>query len=293
MKVLITGNLGFIGSNLQPILKERGHDTFGFDAAEPSSVDIRDFKKCKEVVEKLWGKPEIIVHLAGQTSSKLAEEKPAEDFTINTVGTLSALEMARMWDAKLIYPSTQKVKPSEQGARSPYGMSKYVAELLCYEWNASYGVPVIVNRFGNLYGVGTHKSGDQFWVNVMIQKAVQGEQIEVWGDGSAARDMLHITDLIDLLVDEVENFNKYAAEQPFQTPIEAGGGPENVLSIKQLLTALRYSNVTYTDALVGDKDLLVTDNTFVTRINGWYPQVTLEKGIDGTKRYYTKLKTDA
>lgn len=296
MRILISGSLGFIGTHLQPVLKERGHETLGFDIKRPSEVDVTDLPKMKMVVDKFFPNPDIIIHLAANTSSKIAQDYPGTDFMHNAVGTLNILELARSYKAKVIYPSTIKVKKNAIGSRSPYGLSKRVAEELCREWDSSFGVKSIVNRFSNLYGF---PGGDHFWVNAMVKKALANEPIEVWGDGSATRDMLWVDDVVDLLVDEVEKFDGYYqaqlhSEQYPTLTIEAGGGAENLLSISQLLSELHYTNVTYKPELEGDKTILCTNNVYVSHINGWYPKVGLSEGIERLRHYYSNLpKPDA
>jgi UDP-glucuronate decarboxylase len=277
-RVLISGNFGFIGGRLQPALKLLGYEVFGFDIAPPSQVDVNAFERVKEVVAHFFPKPDLVIHLAANVSSQYSLQNPQADFEANALSTLNMLEIARQYGAGFIYPSTQKVLENEQGARSPYGLSKYVGELLCREWRATFAVPTLINRFSNLYGPG----GDKFWVNVFMKKALAGETIEVWGDGSATRDMLYIDDVISLLVDEVKHFEDYA-KVDF---VEAGGGKGNQLSVKQLLTWLDYDKVEYRPSFSGDKQTLLTDNYTVTGIRGWQPKVSLEEGLKLTKAYY-------
>lgn len=280
-RVLITGNLGFIGRLLQPALKSLGHTVFGFDIQPPSEVDGTDLERVRQVVNGLFPKPDIIVHLAANTSSKFAEEQPYQDFSMNAVGTLVALEIAREHGAGLIYPSTYKVEPDDKGSRSPYGISKYIGELLCKEWRATFGVKTVINRISNLYGA--HEGGDKFFVNVFAKKAANSEPVEVWGDGSATRNLLYVDDLVRLLVDQVNHFDKYAEKTGYY---EVSGDSE--LSINQLLSLLEYRNVVRKPALLGDKAVLRPTNDDVRHVTGWQPTVTLSDGINLVKKYYEK-----
>jgi nucleoside-diphosphate-sugar epimerase len=132
----------------------------------------------------------------------------------------------------------------------------------------------ILNMVGNLYG----PRGDNFWVNIFMQKAKNGEEITVYGDGSASRDMLYIDDLTDLLVDQIDNFDLYA-KHPI---IPVGGGKDNVLSVKQLLDWLKYDHVTYKEDLSGLQHDRFTDNRRVTAINGWKPTTSIDEGLELT-----------
>jgi len=262
--ILITGGDGFIASYLKLALAE-------YNVYAPSKNELDVTNSLANI-----GKPDIIFHLAANTSSQFSLEYPVVDFRTNALGTINVLEFARKTGARVIYPSTQKVIPNENKQMSPYGLSKKVAELACLEWHYTYGIPVIVTRFSGLYGEG----GDKFWVNHFIKRAAANEKIEVWGDGNASRDMLYVEDAVRLLIDQMEHFDDYP---PF---LEAGGGVKNKITINQLLRKLNYNNVEYKSEMSGDKKELCVDNAKVTAIRGWKPEININEGIEGLIKYY-------
>ena len=191
---------------------------------------------------------------------------PWEYFNVNVLGQFNMLEAARHMGAKYLYLNS--IKSHEH---HPYGASKASAAIWARAYAETYDMPLVMNQVGNLYG----PHGDNFWVNIFMQKAKDGEPIEVWGDGSSSRDMLYIEDLTDLLVDEIAHFDLYAKHEV----IPVGGGADNVLSLKKVLDWLDYKNVTYKPEMTTLDKERVTDNTLVTSINGWRPVTTLDQGL--------------
>jgi UDP-glucose 4-epimerase len=255
MKICITGANGLVGSHLTPRLEEK-HEVLALDRV----FDIR--------IELELPKVDLVINLAALNSSKESIEQPREYFETNVLGNYNMLEAARLMGAKYMYLTSPKAIEL-----NPYGVSKFCAEQWCLAYKQTYGMPILLNRIGNLYGPG----GDNFWVNIFMKKAKEGEQIEIWGNQS--RDMLYIDDLIDLLVDQVDNFDLYTK---YEHVIPAGGGEENVLSTEDLVHWLEYENVKRVPALETLTDNRVTDNSLVTSINGWAPRTGLEEGLEKT-----------
>jgi len=187
MQILLTGSQGLVGKSLTPKLHK--HSILSLDRA----YDVRE--------ELDYPKVDLIINLAALNSSKESIEVPRDYFETNVTGNFNLLEHARKTGAKFMYLTT--VKEAEP---NPYGVSKHCASAWVEAYRQTYQMPGILNMVGNLYGPG----GDNFWVNIFMQKAKDGEEITVYGDGTASRDMLYIEDLTDLLVDQIENFDKYA-----------------------------------------------------------------------------------
>lgn len=269
MKILVTGAGGFLASHLVPALIEtEKHTVIGGDKDQANV--IRGFKAPGDV--------DLVIHLAANTSSKLAEENPRLDFETNVIGTFNILEYCREVGAKIIYPTTYKTERDATGKRSPYGLSKYVAEEYVSEWAKSFEVPAFIPKFSNLYG----PRGDKFFVNKFAMAAAKGDPVEIWGTGKQKRQVLHVDDAVRLLLDVVDNFEKYQSPDP----LNAGGGMENHVSINEIVKHLGIENVSYKDALIGDKDELVIDNSEITQEYGWAPRIHWEKGISELKKHY-------
>lgn len=252
MKIWILGAQGLVGSNLIPKLHK--HQVIGTDVV----TDVRALNLKSEVPDV-----DLIINLAALNSSKDSLERPRDYFETNVVGNYNLLEIAKGIGAKYMYLTTPKAIEL-----TPYGVSKQNAERWCQVFQEAYKMPIIINRVGNLYGPG----GDNFWVNIFMQKAKNNEPIEVWG--TLPVDVLYIDDLIDLLVQQINNFEKY------QDGIhEVGGGVNNLLSTKQLLEWLKYDNYTEKELYRGGSVTRYTNNTPVTNITGWQPTTSLEDGL--------------
>ena len=252
MKILITGASGLVGTSLKKKLKH--HGVISSDISH--GVDHTQH----------WPKVDLIINLAALNSAKDSIRSPRRYFEVNVLGQFNMLEHARMMGAKYLYLNS--IKSHEH---HPYGASKASAAIWARAYAETYDMPLVMNQVGNLYG----PHGDNFWVNIFMQKAKDGEPIEVWGDGSSSRDMLYIEDLTDLLVDQIDHFDLYAKHEV----IPVGGGPDNVLSLKKVLDWLDYKNVTYKPEMATLDKERVTDNTLVTSINGWSPVTTLDQGL--------------
>ena len=146
MRVLVTGCRGFIGSHF---ISKFGYKVGGVDKKD--GIDITSNKFLFDAYK--W-KPSLIVHLAANCSTAKSLENPVDDFQNNVVGTLQVCELARITGAKVLYTSTCKVQPNDEGIRTPYGLSKYVGELYLQEYSKLYGFEYIINRPGTIYGPG-------------------------------------------------------------------------------------------------------------------------------------------
>lgn len=254
MKIWLPGSKGLVGENLIPRLN---HEVLATDR----TIDVSTLS-----IEDDFPDVDLIINLAALNSSKESLENPQAYFNTNVKGNFNLLEIARVTGAKYMYLTSPKAEE-----HNPYGASKKCAEVWCETYRDAFNVPTIINRVGNLYGPG----GDNFWVNIFMQKAKDNETIELWGNQS--RDMLFIDDLIDLLVDQIDNFALYCKEIH---PV--GGGSNNLLTPEDLITWLKYDKVVRKPALTGLQSARVTDNTQVTSINGWKPKTDLATGLKQT-----------
>ena len=213
MRTLVTGGCGFVGANLVPVLLERGADVrildnfslAGRDRVADLDVevlegDVRDPDAVARAVEGV----EAVIHLAafGNVVDSIAE--PRENFDVNARGTLVVLEAAAHADARrFVFASTggallgDAPPPVDESSVprpiSPYGASKLCGEGYCHAFRGSYGLQTVALRFANAYGPRSeHKKGA---VTAFIKRALQGDPLVIYGDGSATRDFLYVEDL--------------------------------------------------------------------------------------------------
>lgn len=281
MNILVTGSLGFVGKHLTPRLKALGHKVLGVDKkVDTSTVNIQNVHKLASAY--FSGRVDMIVHLGANCSTAASLERPGEDFTDNVIGTFNAVSLAREFACPILYTSSCKVIPGDDGARAPYGLSKLVGEMYIEEFHMDYGVPYIINRMGGIYGPGQEGSAESGWVAWFIKAMLEDREITVFGDGNQVRDILFIDDLIELLVFQIENFRVYQ-----NATYDIGGGEENAISINQMLKSiLRYTKYHYDAPRKSDASRFVSENTF----SNWKPKTPIEVGIQATIDYYLQKK---
>lgn len=255
-------------------LKNSKHTILGID--KKSNCDISDAHLFFKTVLG-WGKPDLIVHLAATCSTQKSIDNPYQDFKDNVIATFNVCELAKDVGSKLIYISSCKAKPNKYGSRAPYGLSKYIGELYTQEYALDFGLKYIINRPGTVYGPGQENSPESGWLSWFMRASKENLPITILGDGQQSRDVLYVSDIIDLLVDQIENFDKYKGRV-----YEIGGGLKNEITLLQALDFLKYKNYSFGPERIGDVKRFVSDNKLANSINGWKPKINWKNGIKET-----------
>ena len=266
--------------------------------------DVRDY----EMLTSVMGGKDIIIHLAAQVAVTSSVSDPQFDFNVNAVGTFNVLEAARVCGEKplVIYASTNKVygeiedipvvedetrysfKNLPDGVsenqlldfHSPYGCSKGCGDQYVKDYSRIYDIPTIVFRQSCIYGKRQFGIEDQGWVAWFVIAAVLGKPITIYGDGKQVRDLLFIDDLMnayDLAIERKES----AKGQIFNI----GGGVENSVSIWRefgpILEKIHGKEipVEFKEWRPGDQKIYITDIFKVKDCLGWYPKISVEKGL--------------
>jgi CDP-paratose 2-epimerase len=281
--------------------------------------DIRDSKKLEQCCKDV----DAIFHCAAQTAVTTSLENPREDFEINAVGTLNVLEAARKSNSELavIFCSTNKVYgnnvnriplakketryefadpkfengisedfPTDANEHTPYGCSKYAADLYMRDYHAIFGLKTVVLRLSCIYGPLQHGTKDQGWLSHFIISGVFNKPITIYGDGCQVRDILYITDLARLFELIIKNIKKARGKV-----YNVGGGKNNTISLLELIQflkeklnlELRYSFSQWRPA---DQKVYYTDITKVKKELGWEPLVGKEEGITKTYEWIVNNK---
>lgn len=276
MRVFVTGSAGFIGGHLMRHLAASGHEVRGFDRRQGLSTTDLDLLTGAVTAFR----PDVIVHLGASCSTAVSLRDPAEDFTANALGTFNVAEAARqLGGIPVVFTSSVKVHPGADGLIAPLGLSKRVGEDYLHLYGGLYGLPHVILRPSTVYGPGQDGSAEAGWVTWFLRAYRNRRQITINGDGTQSRDVLHIDDMTHLLVDIVEHFPDYSTAT---APYEVGGGPDNEVSLNELLAALEYTNIQHAARLPGDLQRVVTDNTAITAVRGWQPTVGWLAGARST-----------
>jgi nucleoside-diphosphate-sugar epimerase len=276
LNILVTGSAGFIGSHLVDRLLTKGHTVHGIDKKCGTSTSdmskIMEFSDCEL---------DLVVHLGANCSSQVSLRDPAADFIDNVVGTFNVCEFSRIHGKiPIIFNSSMKVYPGDDGIVPPYGLSKQVGEMYLRAYNQLYDVPYIINRPSSVYGPGQSASEDGGWLTWFVIAAVTKQPIRLFGDGTQSRDCLYIDDHVDLLAEQIEHFHRFENED-----FDFGGGEANELSLLQALEFLNYDYHSSTSRLPGDVHRFVCDNEKLKLYSSWRPKTHWEQGIEKTVKY--------
>lgn len=300
--VLVIDNLSRPGveQNLEWLTRKHGR------RLTVETIDVRDANALAPV---LMGS-KAIFHLAAQTAVTTSLVQPGEDFDINLRGTFNVLEAARLSGEHIpvIFASTNKVYGSlpdiavrEEGDRyvpcdsdihangidetrgldfcTPYGCSKGAADQYVLDYAKSYGMPTAVLRMSCIYGPRQFGTEDQGWVAHFLLSALSGWPITIYGDGRQVRDILHVSDAVAayrVVLDRIETTSGQA--------YNLGGGPENALSLRMLLSEIsslagRNLSIRHDGERTGDQPFFVADTRKIKTALGWKAHVAWREGI--------------
>lgn len=221
-RVLVTGGAGFVGARLVRQLVSDGlhptvlDDFFTGKLANLSGLDgtyelVRGSVTDRRLVADIVAGHDIIFHLAARNIIA-STRNPYEDFETNIGGTLNILLAAR--DSKperVVYTSSASIYGNPRylpineddpvSLLTPYAVSKYSGEGYCRAFYESYGVPVVVVRYSNVYGPGQDPTNPYCGVvSKFMQRAGEGEPPVIHGDGQQTRDFTFIADAIEATI---------------------------------------------------------------------------------------------
>ena len=220
MRVIITGGLGFIGSHLVDSLSKKNHDIMILTKTLSKKsniqklnkntmikkIDMTNFQKVEKVIESF--KPNIIIHLAGNTSHSKSFERPLQDVDSNIKTTLFMLEKIKQLKipCRFILGSTfivigkpKKLPGNEDTACNPttiYGTNRLASEHLCKIYHELYGINTNIFRITNSYGPREQIIPNKNAVNFLMYKAFKKEKITIFNKGEFFRDLIYVDDVI-------------------------------------------------------------------------------------------------
>lgn len=283
MRVLVTGSMGFVGSHMMDALRAKGHEVLGLDKKVGS--DITDMEYITKTIDHLFPNPDVILHCAATCSTAKGITDAKDAFLNNTLGTFSMLDYAQKHNIhKFIHISTCKIVEGDDGKITPYGGTKLAAETMVETFKDTYGLDVIINRPGTIYGPGQEGSAESGWVSWFLEAKKHNIKLKIFGDGKQVRDLLYIDDLVELLIDQIENFDLYKNKV-----YSVGGGEENAVSLLDLLEFLDYDNYVFADARLGDNARFVSPN-HISHVNNWSPKTPWQVGVGKTLDYLEEKK---
>jgi len=307
MKIMITGGLGFIGSHLAESLYHEKHEiiiltrsfskkknlSFAKSKIRIIKMDIQNFKKFSSCIKKY--KPDVLFHLAGETSHSNSFLDPMNDVDLNIKSTICALETIHKNNIKcrFILGSTFVTvgKPlelpiNENSICNPatiYGTNKLASENLCKIYNNVYGLDTLVFRITNSFGPREQTISNKNAINYLIYRAFNGEKITLFNKGQFFRDLIYVSDVIsalNIIMKKGKSGNLYWISSGKKTWFYKFG---NLLE-KMTSTKVSYVKTpTYTKKI--DVGNFVVNNSKLKSL-GWKPTTSLKKGISETLKFF-------
>jgi UDP-glucose 4-epimerase len=311
--VLITGGMGFIGSNLAHRLAELGAKITLVDSLVPDyggnpfniqgladrvKINIADVRDEHSMAYLVQGQ-HYIFNLAGQVSHIDSMENPYTDLEINVRSQLSIMEACRKnnRDVKIVYTSTRQIygKPNylpvdENHLAQPTdvnGINKLCGELYHILYNNVYGIRAVSLRLTNTYGPRQlMKHARQGFIGLFVRLIVEGKELQIFGDGSQVRDFNYVDDVVDACLIA-------AADEKANGEIFNLGGDEP-MSLKALVELMIEINGSGSYQLIPfppekksiDIGDYYGDYRKMKSTLGWQPKTDLRSGLQKTLSFY-------
>lgn len=306
-RCVVTGGLGFIGSTVVHRLLDEGADVVVIDALVPEhggdrrnvdglGVEIRECSiGAPEVAHAVRG-CDFVFNLAGQVSHLASMQRPVRDLDLNLRSHVEFLEILRaeapraicvLTSTRQVYGRPRYLPVDEEHPTAPVdvnGVDKLACEHFHLLYGRTHGLRSSVLRLTNVYGPRLHldRSGLGF-LSVFIRRALRGDDIELFGDGSQLRDCLYVDDVVDAILAAVSH--PAAIGEIFNL------GHSEVLSLAEIArlvvdaagTASRVRCVPWPDDLEHiDIGSYQGDFSKAERLLGWVPRVGFAEGIRAT-----------
>jgi len=316
--VLITGGLGFIGSNLAIELVRRGcrvtiidnflpghgANEFNIDPiVEQVDVNVCDVRD-EMAVKKLVRGKDVIFHLAGQINHLASMRDPFLDVDINVRGALVLLEACRQEnpDAVVLFSGTRgqyggtmtELPVNEDHPRNPrgmYGVTNNAAEQIFTLYHNVHGLKTVSLRITNTYGPRHQMMTDEYGVfNWFVRKALDDEAIQVFGQGKILRDFMYIDDLVDILVQIPLTDGAYGRA----VNVGSGEGINFIDLAKTVVASVGTGSYEFADFDEERKAIepgdYVADITLLKSLITLNSSTPMDEGIKKTAAYYRKHK---
>lgn len=306
-RVLVTGGAGFLGSHLVDTLVDDAWEVLVLDdlssgkvsrlagARRRGAVTVHKIDIRSEGLVTTVGRfaPDLVFHLAAQTSVAASVADPRRDADINITGAANLLEAAGLAEVKrVVFTSTggalysrKATLPARENAplrpESPYGISKKVVEDYLYFWKQAHGLDYAVIRPANIYGPRQDPTGEAGVVAVFSRACLNRTRPTIFGSGTDTRDYVYVDDVVDALLRAAE---------------VGGGGTYNIGTGIETSTAEVFETVArharfrggavHGPPRPGDVPRSALDWSRARDELGWQPFTTFEEGIRRTVAWF-------
>ena len=305
MRVLVTGAAGFIGRWVVAELLEAGHEVLAIDnlvtgderslddfAGHPGMLgfergDIRDAEACRRWLAGV----DAVAHLAASISVQESIDDPETTFQNDVVGTFNVLEAARATGAHVLFMSTCMVydRADRDGIdedhptkpASPYAASKLAGEALTLSYHHAYGLPTTVVRPFNTYGPFQRSVGEGGVVAIFTRRAILGEELRIYGDGTQTRDLLYVEDCARFVVAAL------TSDRAMGRILNAGTGVDVSVNELAALVEPDPSRIVHVPHIHPQSEIAVLrcDPSLAAELLDWRPMVSLPDGLSRVRAW--------
>lgn len=317
--VLITGGLGFLGSNLaialvklgahvtliDSMIPGYGSNLFNIDLIRERVVvnfsDIRDVNVMNHLVKG----QDYIFHLAGQVDHILSLTDPYPDIDINIKGTAVIMEACKHHNpsARVIHAGTRgqygpaiSLPVDETAPTQPkgiYEISRLTAEKIMQVYHEVHGIRTVLLRLSNIYGERAQMRHPRYGVvNWFVRLAIDDETINVFGDGKIKRDFLYIEDCIQAMLMTA------ATDQAYGEILNVGvDHPTNFVELVEILIRVCGTGKWQFAPFSAERKAQEPGDFYsniekISRLVGWRPKVDLQEGLQRTINFYRAQKVN-
>ncbi|WLR50560.1 GDP-mannose 4,6-dehydratase [Bacillus tianshenii] len=306
MNILLTGGAGFIGRwTAKKLLNDGHHVTILDDLSNGREENIEEFRgqlkqfivgdiKDKSLLQKLFNDEEFDVcyHLGASINVQDSIDDPETTFNNDTLGTFYILEECRKHNVKVVFMSTCMVydRCSEESGiteehptkpASPYAGAKIAAENMVLSYYYAYGLPTVVIRPFNTYGPFQKTGGEGGVVAIFIKRKLDGETLNIYGEGTQTRDLLYVEDCARFVV-EAGYSDAVNGEI-----VNAGLGRDITVNDLAKLIVEDETRIQHVEHIHPQSEIqkLLCNYEKAKHLLNWEPQVTLEEGIKRTEEW--------
>ena len=312
-KIIVTGGLGFIGSNLIKILIKQNYNVLNLDKISYASnfYNVREvnkhknykFYKCnlleKKKLEKIINnyKPDVIFNLAAETHVDRSIDNPSVFIDSNIVGIYNLLEVFRKYTktkrSKLIHISTDEVYGDIAKGRtnekypynpsSPYAASKASSDHLVYSYFRTYDLPVIITNCSNNYGPRQHP---EKLIPKLIYNLIMKKNLPIYGNGTNSREWIYVDDHCEALI----SICKKGKIGEFYN-IGSNINVKNIDIAKTLIKISKpkinlHSKIVFIKDRPGHDFRYALDSKKIRKEIKWKPKINFKTGIEKTLKWY-------
>ncbi len=315
MNIIVTGGAGFIGSYLCEKLINLGFkiiciDNFDdFYSPEIKEDNIRgvinnnNFKLYRldicnlDQLEKIFLKNDIgmVIHLAAKAGVRPSIKSPLLYQKVNVLGTMNLLECCKKYNipkfifasSSSVYGESKKIPFSEDDnvdhPVSPYAATKKAGELICYTYHSLYKISIFCFRFFTVYGP---RQRPEMAIHKFTRQILNGEQIEIYGNGSSSRDYTYIDDVISGVVNSLDRIKGFEI---------INLGNSNTIKLIDLVRLIETvtgekANLKFINRQPGDVFMTYADIRKARKMLKYFPETNINEGLTKFIRWYKEKK---